>query len=195
MIGMANRALPEEERERSERMRELALARWENEGGATAEPRGAQNRQRESQKPKGHAMHEAVVYGSAKGFVQDITTGRHQLVVDEPLAAGGTDTGPGPYDLLIAALGACTSMTVSLYARRKQWPLEGVTVKLRHSKIHAVDCEDREKKDGMLDAIERDVELHGALTEEQRARLLEIANKCPVHETLTSEISIRTRLL
>jgi putative redox protein len=192
---VANRPLSEDERERSERMRELALARWENEGGAAAGRRESQNRQRESQKPKGPEIHEAVVYGSAKGFAQDITTGRHRLVADEPLAVAGTDTGPGPYDLLIAALGACTSMTVSLYARRKQWPLEGVTVKLRHSKIHAADCEACERKDGMLDAIERDVELHGALTEEQRVRLLEIANKCPVHKTLTSEISIRTRLL
>ena len=86
-------------------------------------------------------------------------------------------------------------MTISLYARRKQWPLEAVTVKLRHSKIHAVDCENCETKDGKLDRIERDVELHGALNEEQRDRLLDIANKCPVHKTLTSEIDIRTRLV
>ncbi len=138
---------------------------------------------------------EAVVHGSAKGFAQEITVGRHQLVADEPVAAGGTDTGPNPYDLLISALGACTSMTVAMYARRKQWPLEAVTVRLRHAKVHAADCQDCEKKDGKIDRIERDVELHGALTEDQRARLLEIANMCPVHRTLTSEIDIRTRLV
>jgi putative redox protein len=145
--------------------------------------------------PGGPEPREAVVHGSAKGFAQEITVGGHRLLADEPVAVGGTDTGPGPYDLLIAALGACTSMTVSLYARRKQWPLQGVTVKLRHAKIHAADCEDCEKKEGMLDRIERDVELHGALTDEQRARLLDIANKCPVHKTLTSEIKIKTRLV
>ncbi len=138
---------------------------------------------------------QAVVDGSAKGFVQKISVGPHQLLADEPLGVGGTDTGPSPYDLLISALGACTSMTISLYARRKQWPLESVTVKLRHSKIHATDCADCEKKDGMLDRIERDVELHGALTDEQRTRLLDIANKCPVHKTLISEIDIKTRLV
>lgn len=148
----------------------------------------------ESSLPGGPETRDAVVYGSAKGFAQEIRVGRHQLLVDEPVAAGGTDTGPGPYDLLISALGACTSMTVSLYARREQWPLEGVTVRLRHSKIHAADCEDCENTDGMLDCIDRDVELQGTLTEEQRARLLEIANTCPVHKTLTSEIKIRTRL-
>lgn len=139
--------------------------------------------------------HQAVVRGGAAGLAQEISVGSHRLRADEPVAAGGGDTGPGPYDLLIAALGACTSMTLSLYARRKQWPLEGVTVTLRHSKIHAADCEDCETREGMLDRIERDVELHGPLTGEQRMRLLEIANKCPVHKTLTSEINIRTRLV
>jgi putative redox protein len=138
---------------------------------------------------------EAVVHGSAKGFAQEITVGGHPIKADEPTAFGGTDTGPTPYDLLISALGACKSMTVSLYARRKQWPLESVTVTLRHSRIHAKDCADCETKDGMLDRIECEVELLGALCDEQRARLLEIANKCPVHKTLTSEIDIRTRLV
>lgn len=134
-----------------------------------------------------------VVRGNAKGFAQEIEVGGHQLVADEPVSFGGTDTGPTPYDLLIAALGACTSMTLSLYARRKQWPLESVTVKLRHSKVHAADCAECETKTGMLDRIERDIELHGSLSEEQRARLLDIANKCPVHKTLQAEIEIRTR--
>ena len=138
---------------------------------------------------------EVVVHGSAKGFTQEITVAGHRLVVDEPTAFGGSATGPSPYDLLVSALGACTSMTVSLYARRKQWPLEAVTVRLRHSKIHAVDCAECDTKSGMLDGIERDVELHGDLTAQQRAQLLEMANRCPVHKTLTSEINIRTRLV
>jgi putative redox protein len=141
------------------------------------------------------APRETVVHGSASGFAQEIVVGSHRLPADEPAALGGTDTGPTPYDLLACALGACTSMTLALYARRKRWPLEAVTVRLRHSKIHAADCADCETKDGMLDRIECDVELHGGLTDEQRTRLLEIANKCPVHRTLTSEIEIRTRLL
>jgi putative redox protein len=136
-----------------------------------------------------------VVSGSAAGFAQEIRAGRHRLAGDEPISAGGTDTGPGPYDLLLAALGACTSMTVGLYARRKQWPLESVTVRLRHSKIHAADCESCETKEGRLDRIQRDIELHGSLSDEQRARLIEIANKCPVHRTLTSEIDIRTQVV
>ena len=141
------------------------------------------------------APREVVVRGKASGFAQEIAAGPHRLAADEPLAAGGTDTGPSPYDLLCASLGACTSMTLGLYARRKQWPLESVTVRLRHSKIYASDCADCETKEGMLDRIERDIELAGGLTEEQRAKLLEIANKCPVHRTLTSEISIRSRLI
>ena len=137
---------------------------------------------------------EVVVSGSAKGFAQEIAVGGHRLVADEPVAVGGTDTGAGPYDLLLAALGSCTSMTIALYARRKQWPLESVQVRLRHAKVHAADCEDCETKDVKLDRIECDVELVGPLDAEQRARLLDIANKCPVHRTLTSEITIATRL-
>jgi len=136
-----------------------------------------------------------IVSGSALGFAQSVTVGRHRIPADEPMAAGGTDTGLSPYDLLLAALGSCTSMTISLYARRKNWPLESVRVELRHSKIHAEDCVDCETKEGRLDRIERDVVLVGTLDEAQRSRLLEIANKCPVHRTLTSEIDIRTRLV
>jgi len=143
----------------------------------------------------GEPARTVVVSGSAAGFAQRITVGRHEIAADEPTAAGGTDVGPNPYDLLLAALGSCTSMTVALYARRKQWPLEAVTVRLRHSKIHAADCGSCETREGRIDRIERDLELTGSLAEEQRARLLEIANKCPVHRTLTSEIDIRTRLL
>ncbi len=135
-----------------------------------------------------------VVQGKATGFAQEISVGRHRLLADEPTGVGGTDTGPSPYDLLVAALGACTSMTLSLYARRKKWPLEGVKVTLRHSKIHASDCETCEQKDVKLDHVERIVELQGTLTEEQRKRLLEIAELCPVHKTLAPAIHIQTRL-
>ena len=134
------------------------------------------------------------VHGSASGFAQEISVGRHRLVGDEPILVGGTDTGPNPYDLLLAALGSCTSMTVAMYARRKRWPLEAVTVRLRHSKIHAADCEECETRVGRLDQIDCDLEFIGVLSGEQHARLLEIANKCPVHRTLTSEIRIQNRL-
>lgn len=137
---------------------------------------------------------DVIVRGDARGFAQEIVVGPHRLAADEPTVAGGRDSGPNPYDLLLASLGSCTSMTVALYARRKQWPLDGVTVRLRHQKIHAADCADCETREGKIDRIEVDVELAGALTEEQRARLLEIAGRCPVHRTLTSEIDIRTRL-
>jgi putative redox protein len=133
------------------------------------------------------------VRGSAAGFAQEITAGGHHLAADEPLSSSGTDTGPSPYDLLLAALGTCTSMTVGMYARRKGWPLEEVTVNLRHSKIHATDCADCETKEGMLDHIERVITMEGDLNAEQRARLMEIADKCPVHRTLESEVNIRTR--
>ena len=142
----------------------------------------------------GSEPREVVVHGSAKGFAQEIAVGGHRLVADEPVAVGGTDTGPGPYDFLLAALGSCTSMTVALYARRKQWPLESVQVRLRHAKVHAADCEDCETKPEMLDRIECEVELVGRLDAEQRARLLDIAKKCPVHRTLTSAITVVMRL-
>jgi len=143
--------------------------------------------------PGGQTTGGVVVRGGAAGFAQEITAGSHHLISDEPVAVGGTDTGPTPYDLLLAALGACTSMTVGVYARRKGWPLEGVTVWLRHSRVHAADCADCETKSGMLDRIERDLRFAGPLTVEQRARLREIADMCPVHRTLTSKIDIRTR--
>jgi putative redox protein len=140
-------------------------------------------------------MREVVVHGDARGFAQQILAGAHALTADEPTEAGGTDIGPSPYDLLLAALGACTSMTVGMYARRKAWPLESVTVRLRHSRIHASDCANCETEEGLLDRIERDVQLIGVLTDQQRAKLLEISNKCPVHRTLSSEIDIQTRLI
>lgn len=139
-------------------------------------------------------MSTVVVRGGAADLAQEVVVGRHRLVGDEPEGQGGRDAGPSPYDYLLVALGTCTSMTVTLYARRKQWPLEEVTVTLQHSRIHATDCAECETKEGMLDRIERWIALTGALTAEQRQRLLEIAERCPVHRTLTSEISIRTRL-
>jgi uncharacterized OsmC-like protein/fermentation-respiration switch protein FrsA (DUF1100 family) len=127
-------------------------------------------------------------------FQQAITIGPHRLIADEPLAAGGLDSGPDPYGLLLAALGACTAMTVRLYAERKKVPLEHVSVTLAHGKVHAADCADCETREGMIDRIDRAIALEGPLDETQRAKLLEIADKCPVHRTLTSEVEIRTTL-
>ena len=139
---------------------------------------------------------EVVVAETGEGkFTQIVRIGRHALRADEPESmAGGLDTGPSPYDYLLAGLGACTSMTLRLYAERKQLPLERVVVRLKREKIHASDCADCETREGMLDQIERILELPGALDAAQRQRLLEIADKCPVHRTLTSEVKIRTRL-
>ncbi|HEU0253463.1 MAG TPA: OsmC family protein [Pyrinomonadaceae bacterium] len=125
-------------------------------------------------------LRNEVRYGSDKSFI-----------TDEPISAGGEDAGPDPYTLLLAALGSCTSMTVTLYARRKQWPLEGVTVRLRQNRIHRKDCQECvQNKEGHIHRIERSITFKGNLTDEQRARLHEIAGKCPVHKTLTSEIVI-----
>ena len=115
----------------------------------------------------------------------------HTLITDEPVAAGGEDAGPDPYTLLLAALGSCISMTTMLYARRKGWPVERVQVRLRQQRIHAEDCDECEHtKEGFVHRIERSVTFAGDLTDEQRTRLREIAHKCPVHKTLTSEIVI-----
>jgi putative redox protein len=136
---------------------------------------------------------DVVVRGNANGFVQEIDVGRFHLQADEPTSIGGTDSAPTPYDYLLGGLGACTSMTVGLYARKKGWPLEEVKVGLHHSRMHAKDCEDCETKNGMLDHIDVKVDLIGPLSDEQRAKLLEIAGKCPVHRTLKSEIKIKVR--
>ena len=125
-------------------------------------------------------------------FQQEILSGPHRFIADEPVSVGGLDSGPGPYDLLLAGLGACTSMTIRLYADNKQLPLDRVTVRLSHNKIHATDCENCETKDGMIDRITRNITLEGRLDAATRKRLMEIADKCPVHRTLTSEIDIRT---
>jgi len=136
------------------------------------------------------AVH-VVVRGSAANFQQQVTAGKHNFVADEPVSAGGGDAGPDPYDYLLTALGVCTSMTIGLYARRNRMPLENITVSLSHSRIYAADCEECETREGMLDRIDVNVELTGPLTPEQHARLMQVAAKCPVHRTLTSEINIR----
>jgi putative redox protein len=128
-------------------------------------------------------------------FQQEVTVGSHRFFADEPLNAGGLDSGPSPYDLLLAALGACTSMTMRLYAGHKSLPLERVSVTLNHAKIHAADCEDCETKEGKIDRIERVISLTGDLDADQRSALMRIADKCPVHRTLHSEVKIRTREL
>jgi len=137
---------------------------------------------------------DVVVRGRAGSLVQDISIGSHRMQADEPLEVGGTDAGPTPYGFILAGLGACTSMTLEMYARRKGWPLESVTVRLRHKKIYAEDCADCETKEGMIDRIEREIELTGVLNAEQKAKLMEIADKCPVHRTLSREISVKTHL-
>jgi uncharacterized OsmC-like protein len=125
-------------------------------------------------------------------FQQTIEAGAHRILADEPVALGGLDSGMSPYELLLAALGACTAMTIRLYAERKGLPLARVSVELRHTRIHAQDCAECETKQGMLDQIERRIRLDGALDVATRQRLIEIAEKCPVHRTLTSEVVIRT---
>jgi putative redox protein len=125
-------------------------------------------------------------------FTQEVRSGSHVLAADEPRAVGGDDQGPGPYEYLLAGLGACTSMTIRMYAEHKGWPLERVSVRLTHSKIHARDCADCETEQGRIDEINREITIEGALDDDQRQRLLEIADRCPVHRTLTSEIKIRT---
>ncbi|MBI3129608.1 MAG: alpha/beta fold hydrolase [Candidatus Tectomicrobia bacterium] len=142
--------------------------------------------------PAGEGVVIVAETGEGK-FTQSVRAGKHSLRADEPRSSGGDDAGPSPYDFLLAGLGACTSMTIRMYADRKKWPLEGVRVVLRHAKIHAEDCETCETKEGKVDRIEREIALSGDLDGEQRKRLIEIAEKCPVHRTLESEISIVTR--
>jgi len=138
---------------------------------------------------------EVSVTGGPDGLRQQVRAGRHWLVADEPESVpGGADLGPNPYDFLLAALGTCTAMTLRMYADRKGWPLEGVEVTLSHERIHAEDCGDCESKSGRIAEIRRRIALTGELEEDQRARLLEIADRCPVHRTLTSEIKIRSSL-
>jgi len=133
------------------------------------------------------------VRGDARGFLQQIVSGSHQLQADEPTSVGGTGAAPDPYDYLMIALGSCTSMTVGLFARRRQFPLEHITVSLRHSRIYAKDCEECMTKEGRLDRIDLEIDLSGPLSSDQHAELMKAAARCPVHQTLTSEINIRLR--
>jgi uncharacterized OsmC-like protein/alpha/beta superfamily hydrolase len=144
--------------------------------------------------PAGPALRNVVVVteSGARPYGQFITAGGHQLIADEPAAVGGADSGPTPYDLLLAGLGACTAITVRMYADRKGWRLRQTTVRLRHRRIHARDCAGCETKTGQLDRIEREMQFEGELTGEQRARLLDIAERCPVHRTLHSEALVST---
>lgn len=137
-----------------------------------------------------------VVQETGRGRFANVVSvgGRHILKADEPLSVGGNDSGPTPYDYLLTALGACKSMTMRMYAERKQWPLEKARVTLRHEKIHAEDCDTCETEKGMVDLIETEIELSGDLSEEQRQKIFEIADRCPVHQTLTHEISLKSKL-
>ena len=127
-------------------------------------------------------------------FQTEVVAGSHRFLADEPGTLGGTNTGPSPYDLLLSALGSCTVMTLRVYAARKEWPLEHVSISLRHSKVYAKDCAECETRTGKIDRIEREITLEGDLDSEQRTRLLQIADMCPVHRTLHSEIQVLTTL-
>jgi putative redox protein len=138
---------------------------------------------------------EGTVHVAERGtgaFTVAIRAGRHTWLGDEPTSVGGDDLGPAPYDMLTAALGACTAMTLRMYARQKKWPLDKVSVALKHSKVHAADCASCETQVVKVDRIERSITLEGALDDTQRQRLLEIADKCPVHRTLHSEVEVLT---
>ncbi len=146
--------------------------------------------------PKAKGGQVRVTETGAGRFQQSVSTGgRHELMADEPVDFGGTDTGPSPYDLLLAGLGACTSMTMRMYAERKGIKLERASVNLSHQKVHAEDCADCETTEGMVDQIERVIELTGDLSEKERVKLLEIAGKCPVHRTLHSEVMVKSALV
>ena len=138
---------------------------------------------------------QVTVSGGGTSFLQRVSADRHFFLADEPHEVGGTNQGPDPYALLLASLGACTSMTLGMYARKKQWPLENVVVRLAHQRIHAKDCAECETKVGFIGQIHVQIELTGPLSDEQQQRLLEIADKCPVHRTLTSEIRIISELV
>jgi putative redox protein len=140
------------------------------------------------------AIREVTITSTSAPFQQEVAVGPHRFIADEPTDLGGDDRGPTPYDLLASALGTCTSMTLMVYARRKQWPLERVVVTAHHDRVHVEDCVDCEKGTSRIERIERRIALVGPLTVEQRARLLEIADKCPVHRTLTGKLDIKTSL-
>jgi putative redox protein len=181
-------------RARDARYAAEVLAAWAGRYlGHEALPRGAEAKAGAAQgAPKREGT--VVVSGGPEGYSLEISARRHLLRADEPEEAGGADTGPTPYELLLAALGACTTLTLRMVADRKGWPLAGVEVALSHAKVHAEDCSRCETREGMIDRIEGEIHLAGPLDEEQRRRLLEIAHKCPVHRTLKGEIDIPLRL-
>jgi putative redox protein len=135
-----------------------------------------------------------LVESASPEFLENVSVGRHRLQADEPLSAGGQDAAPSPYELLLAALGTCKAITARMYAKRKGWPLQGVQVKLSHTKVHAEDCADCERTNSLMDQIEVEIKFQGELSAEQRQVLLAITEKCPVHRTLTSDLQIRTRV-
>jgi uncharacterized OsmC-like protein len=133
------------------------------------------------------------VESASPEFLENISVGQHRLQADEPTSAGGQDAAPTPYELLLAALGACKAITVRMYAKRKGWPLQGVQLNLSHAKVHAADCANCDSGGSLIDQIDVEIKLQGALSAEQRRILLAIAEKCPVHRTLTSQVQIRSR--
>ncbi len=135
-----------------------------------------------------------VVVRSQQGLTQSIEVGDHRLLADEPISAGGADAGPNPYELLLSALGACTAMTLRLYAQRKGWPLDGVEVRLHHERVYAQDCADCETREGSLDKITKNLRLFGPLDAAQRQRLSEVSEMCPVQRTLKREVIVEQRV-
>lgn len=140
-------------------------------------------------------MSKVKVEWSGPAYTQSISNGKHRWKADEPATQGGADNGPTPYELLLSALGACTAMTLRMYAERKEWPLENVAVELEQRRIHAKDCADCENQDGFVAEITLGLKVEGELSAEQKERLLEIAGKCPVKRTLESEIKVRSSLV
>ena len=163
--------------------------------GAPATAAAAEESAGAAAEPRALTAGEVEVIGTARSLRQEVRLGAHRLVADEPAADGGTDAGPTPYGLLLAALGSCSGMTMRLYADRKGWPLAGTRVRLRHSRDHEADCENCVASDARIERIDRELELLGPLTEAQRARLVEIANRCPVHRTMRSRVEIVTKLV
>ncbi len=164
------------------------ISAWAGRYVLTGEPESA------GERPK-VADGEVLVREDDRAFAQDVFTDRHRLRADEPASYGGTDSGPSPYEYLLAGLGACTAMTVRMYAKHKSLALDRVSVTLRHDRIHAKDCEECETREGRIDRIEREIKLEGELSGDERKRLMEIADRCPVHRTLHSEIDIRSRMV
>ena len=135
---------------------------------------------------------QVIVEGGLNGYLQQVRSGKHEFVVDEPVEQQGTDRGPSPYALLMASLGACTSITIAYHARREKIPIAGIVVKLSHKKVNRADCPECTSKEGRVDVFQREIELRGALTDKQRQQVLAFAERCPVHRTLASGSVVRT---